>query len=354
MVTISDISACKRLVNPPLAFATLLVLAITIWCGILDFGAQCDLRIAKEDAFNSMHALAKLEASAQGARAAESLWLLGGPAAPAARQRYSEVFFALAHEILSNPKPSGAPNGAGYSGLLGEELANITFPGEGVAANNTLAWWLKFIEVDRDIRRAQQSATRPPRSLWKSAAGRANQPGRSIQWFSITYQGVIYIPVTGSYRFRLSSDDGSQLFLDESLVIDNDGVHSMREKSAAVALKQGNHGFRLRYFQGPAAELGLQLFVKEPGDKEKIFALQDFDQKVLESRRQLHVTEDAHAIHIRLGAEVLFDSGKSDLRPAATTSLQELADGCVAAIPGASPASPTRRARWSSPASAVP
>ena len=154
-----------------------------------------------------------------------------------------------------------------------------------------------------------------------------------FEWFSITYQGVIYIPVTGSYRFRLSSDDGSQLFLDDSLVIDNDGVHSMREKSAAIALKQGNHDFRLRYFQGPAAELGLQLFVKEPGDKERIFALQDFDQKVLESRRQLHVTEDAHAIHIRLGAEVLFDSGKSDLRPAATTSLQELAD-LLAGQPG--------------------
>jgi outer membrane protein OmpA-like peptidoglycan-associated protein len=147
-----------------------------------------------------------------------------------------------------------------------------------------------------------------------------------FEWFSLTYQGSIYIPATGSYRFRLSSDDGSQLFLDDSMVIDNDGVHGMRDKSAAVTLKQGNHNFRLRYFQGPAAELGLQLFVKEPGQKEKIFALQDFDQKVLESRRLLHVTEDAHALHIRLGAEVLFDSGKSDLRPAATTSLQELAD----------------------------
>jgi outer membrane protein OmpA-like peptidoglycan-associated protein len=147
-----------------------------------------------------------------------------------------------------------------------------------------------------------------------------------FEWFSLTYQGSIYIPAPGSYGFRLSSDDGSQLFLDDSLVIDNDGVHSMRDKSAAVTLKQGNHTFRLRYFQGPAAELGLQLFVKEPGAKEKIFALQDFDQKVLDSRRRLHVTEDAHAIHIRLGAEVLFDSGKSQLRPEATASLQQLAE----------------------------
>src|SRR5450432_2102745 len=147
-----------------------------------------------------------------------------------------------------------------------------------------------------------------------------------FEWFSLTYQGSIYIPATGSYAFRLSSDDGSKLFLDDALIIDNDGVHPMIDMSAAVTLKQGNHGFRLRYFQGPPVQIGLQLFVKEPGGKEKIFALQDFDQKILESRRRLHVTEDAHAIHIRLGSEVLFDSGKSALRPEAATSLQRLAE----------------------------
>jgi outer membrane protein OmpA-like peptidoglycan-associated protein len=146
-----------------------------------------------------------------------------------------------------------------------------------------------------------------------------------FEWFSLTYHGSIYIPATGRYTFRLSSDDGSQLFLDDALVIDNDGVHSMRDKSASVVLPQGNHGFRLRYFQGPAAELGLQLFVKVPGGKEKIFALQDFDQAVLDNRRELHVTEDAHAIHIRFGAEVLFDSGKSELRPEAANALKQLA-----------------------------
>ncbi len=146
-----------------------------------------------------------------------------------------------------------------------------------------------------------------------------------FEWFSLDYQGPIYIPVTGKYKFRLSSDDGSKLYLDNALVIDDDGVHMMTDKSATLTLKQGNHPFRLQYFQGPPVQIGLQLFVTEPGGKEKIFALQDFDQKVLESRRQLHVTEDAHAIHIRLGAEVLFDSGKSALRPEAAKSLQELA-----------------------------
>jgi outer membrane protein OmpA-like peptidoglycan-associated protein len=147
-----------------------------------------------------------------------------------------------------------------------------------------------------------------------------------FEWFSLTYQGTIYIATAGTYRFRLSSDDGSQLFLDDSLVIDDDGVHSMTDRSTAVSLQQGTHRFKLRYFQGPAAQIGLQLFVTEPRGKEKIFVLQDFNQKVLESRRRLHVTEDAHAIHVRLGAEVLFDSGKSSLRLEAAGSLQQLAD----------------------------
>jgi len=146
-----------------------------------------------------------------------------------------------------------------------------------------------------------------------------------FEWFSLEYQGSIYVPVTGNYAFRLSSDDGSKLFLDGTLVIDNDGVHGMWDKSGKINLKEGNHAFRLQYFQGPPVQIGLQLFVTEPGAKEKIFTLQDFNQKVLESRRRLHVTEDVHAIHIRLGAEVLFDSGKAALRPEATTSLQQLA-----------------------------
>jgi outer membrane protein OmpA-like peptidoglycan-associated protein len=162
----------------------------------------------------------------------------------------------------------------------------------------------------------------PSRSFTEGFPGVTNR----YEWFSLTYQGSIYIPTTGRYSFRLSSDDGSQLFVDDALVIDNDGVHAMFDKRATVALKQGNHAFRLRYFQGPPVEIGLQLFVKEPGSKEKIFTLQDFDQKVLESRRQLHVTEDAHAIHIRLGAELLFDSGKSALSPQAAASLQKLAE----------------------------
>jgi outer membrane protein OmpA-like peptidoglycan-associated protein len=146
-----------------------------------------------------------------------------------------------------------------------------------------------------------------------------------FEWFAIDYQGSIYVPVAGTYGFRTESDDGSQLFLDDKLVVDNDGVHGMYDKSGTADLTQGDHKFRLRYFQGPANQIGLQFYVTPPGAKERIFLLQDFNKDVLDSRRLLGVTEDDKAIHVRFGGEVLFDSGKYELKPEATASLTELA-----------------------------
>ncbi len=45
----------------------------------------------------------------------------------------------------------------------------------------------------------------------------------------------------------------------------------------------------------------------------------------VESHDQLEVSEDANEILVRLGAELLFDTGKYTLRPAATAALQKLA-----------------------------
>lgn len=45
----------------------------------------------------------------------------------------------------------------------------------------------------------------------------------------------------------------------------------------------------------------------------------------VESRDQLEISEDANEILVRLGAELLFDTGKHTLRPAATAALEKLA-----------------------------
>ena len=145
-----------------------------------------------------------------------------------------------------------------------------------------------------------------------------------FEWFAIDYQGTMYVSKPGSYGFRMASDDGSMLYIDGNVVINLDGLHGWYGRPGKVDLPAGEHQFRLSYMQGPRVHLGLQLWVTPPGEKEKIFNLQDFSKAVLDSRDQLAATENDKEIRVNLGAEVLFDTGKFLLRPAATDALQQL------------------------------
>jgi len=146
-----------------------------------------------------------------------------------------------------------------------------------------------------------------------------------FEWFALDYRGPIYVPVAGEYKFRLGSDDGAVLYLDGTPAVDNDGVHGFNEREGTVTLAKGDHEFRLSFFQGPADYLGLQLWVTPPGGEERLFRLQDFNRSVLESRSRLAVEETPEEIRVRFGSEVLFDTGKFDLKPAASEALNQLA-----------------------------
>lgn len=155
-----------------------------------------------------------------------------------------------------------------------------------------------------------------------------------FEWFAVDYRGSIYVPKTGTYIFRLASDDGAILYLDDNKVIDNDGVHAWQESDPApTPLTAGDHRFRLSYFQGPADWLGLQLWVTPPGGSEGIFELQKFNRQVLDNRSVLGVTEDAKEIHVKFGSEILFDTGKYELKALAAKALQQLA-GIIRSYPG--------------------
>ena len=86
-----------------------------------------------------------------------------------------------------------------------------------------------------------------------------------VEWFAIDFRGTIEITTPGSYQFRVRSDDGSKLFIDNKLVVNNDGQHSTQDKSGSITLEKGVFDLKLPYFQGPAYEISLQLFYKGPG-----------------------------------------------------------------------------------------
>jgi PKD repeat protein len=68
----------------------------------------------------------------------------------------------------------------------------------------------------------------------------------------------VTVPTAGTYTFRLSSDDGSELFIDDGLVIDHDGLHAETTKDGDVELTAGMHALRVNFFEaGGGQELTL-------------------------------------------------------------------------------------------------
>jgi hypothetical protein len=91
------------------------------------------------------------------------------------------------------------------------------------------------------------------------------------------YNGRFYIDLPGKYEFSLISDDGSRLYIDGRLVINNDGLHASFAKTGDIKLSGGIHTIRVSYFQGPNPCVELQLGVKPPGStRSKYFSTDDF------------------------------------------------------------------------------
>ena len=89
-------------------------------------------------------------------------------------------------------------------------------------------------------------------------------PKKRNENFAMSFSGYILAPKKGVYRFYLSSDDGSKLMVDGLVAINNDGLHSLEEKSAEVGLNQGFHAIRIEYLQRTGGA-ELQLYIEGPG-----------------------------------------------------------------------------------------
>ncbi len=92
-----------------------------------------------------------------------------------------------------------------------------------------------------------------------------------IEWFAIDYKGQFYLENEGRYSFRLTSDDGAQLYIDEKLVIDNDGLHEAQAKEVSIPLSEGIHNVQVKYFQGPAYEVALRLEIARGDGEYRLF-----------------------------------------------------------------------------------
>jgi hypothetical protein len=87
--------------------------------------------------------------------------------------------------------------------------------------------------------------------------------------FAARFNGSLNIAEAGEYELCLNSDDGAQLMLEGTLVVDNDGVKDgASEVCGLVYLESGEYLLDVLYFQSEGDRLALQFaWAKDGGDK---------------------------------------------------------------------------------------
>ena len=75
------------------------------------------------------------------------------------------------------------------------------------------------------------------------------EPKEKEQYFSFDYEGYINITKEGTYTFYLATNDGGRLYIDNYMLINNDGLHPVVEVNKSVFLEVGLHPISVKYFQ---------------------------------------------------------------------------------------------------------
>jgi outer membrane protein OmpA-like peptidoglycan-associated protein len=146
-----------------------------------------------------------------------------------------------------------------------------------------------------------------------------------FEWFGIVYTGRMQVETAGTYHWRAITDDGIILWIDGKQVMANDSIHAPAEASGDSELTVGVHTIKIWYFQGPATQIALQLWLTPPGGEEKIFSIGDYAKGLDQALVDLGATATPEGIKVALDAAVLFDFGKDRLKPAAKATLAKVA-----------------------------
>ena len=152
----------RRTFNPLLLLATLLLLGVSVWALAAMGEEQSDLKVAKEDAFTSIHALWRARALAYEAKSDESRSLYDPAQATVDQGLFTQNVAALATlpaaetatQVVAQLGSGGHVRG--LSGYLADELNNITFSGERDAALATFDDFETYVSTDAEVDRLER------------------------------------------------------------------------------------------------------------------------------------------------------------------------------------------------------
>ena len=82
---------------------------------------------------------------------------------------------------------------------------------------------------------------------WEKQAPGIRGLGKN-RW-SATWDTCMTVEEDTTIRFRVTSDDGSRVYVDDEMVVDNWGAHATRTRSGSVEVEAGVHYLRVEYFE---------------------------------------------------------------------------------------------------------
>lgn len=183
----------------------------------------------------------------------------------------SVLAFATAAIVLGQSAPQTSSGGAAQFGTV--VVATTGFKGEIYYLHRGTKHLPKFRKLKPRGAIYTPVLDVPTQSFQKGFPGLTNR----FEWFGIDYRAHIWVRTPGSYRFSLLADDAADLYIDDRLIIDNDGQHPPEDKEGSVDLTTGAHWIRVTYYQGPKYQVALVLKVEPPGHSAfELFNTNDF------------------------------------------------------------------------------
>lgn len=84
--------------------------------------------------------------------------------------------------------------------------------------------------------------------------------------YGLDCTSLLVVPAEGNYNMAISSDDGSELFIDGLLILSDNGAHGMNLVTGSVHLTAGKHKIHLVASQNGQGQQGLELAWERPQD----------------------------------------------------------------------------------------
>ncbi len=93
--------------------------------------------------------------------------------------------------------------------------------------------------------------------------------------FGVIWKGKLKVETAGLHHFTLGSDDGSKMYINGGLVVDNDRLQAYSERTGKAILVPDVYDVEIQYFDGGGAR-SFRMFWEQPGSAKRELSPLDF------------------------------------------------------------------------------